>query len=139
MKALSTTILIVVTAVVILVAALVVLTIFGGGMGNVTTLTSFRTQCATQCQMTCKMGGALPPTWDVSVNVEGTTKKCSDVIGGCNSAECGGASITTPGALTGCCKYGNTCIITTQTDCQSKSGGFNVGNYKCQNNNCVPG
>ncbi|MEM5812260.1 MAG: hypothetical protein QXN71_03800 [Candidatus Aenigmatarchaeota archaeon] len=70
MKALSTTILIVVTAVVILVAALVLLTIFGGGIGQVSSLTSFRSQCITQCQMTCKMG-SLPPTWGMTVNVQG--------------------------------------------------------------------
>ena len=70
MKALSTTIIIVVTAVVILVAALVVLTIFSGGIGTVSTLTNFKTQCITQCQLTCKLG-ALPPTWEMSVNVQG--------------------------------------------------------------------
>src|SRR4030042_4908837 len=94
MKALSTTILIVVTAVVILVAALVMLTIFGGGVGTIGTVTSFRSQCATQCQLTCKMGGALPPTWDVEVTVEGGKRKCRE-IGDCSSSLCGSVTTTT--------------------------------------------
>ena len=81
MKALSTSIVIVVTAVVILVAALVILTIFGGGMGTVGTLTSFRTQCITQCQITCKMN-AMPPTWTMAVNVQGVgSRTCKDEVG----------------------------------------------------------
>jgi hypothetical protein len=63
MKALSTTILIVVTAVVILVAALVLLTIFGGGVGTVTEVTKLRSNCITQCTMTCSTMNVMPPTW----------------------------------------------------------------------------
>jgi len=137
MKALSTTILIVVTAVVILVAALVVLTIFGGGIGNVSTLTNVETQCRTQCAVTCKMGG-LPPTWDIKQKVGNDQKSCRDLVGDCSA--CGGTS-TTPGSsdtLTGCCKYGSNCLVTTKPDCDSKGGGFSVGNWKCDNNkNCV--
>lgn len=114
MKALSTTILIVVTAVVILVAALVVLTIFGGGVGSVSTLTSFKTQCATQCQMTCKLGG-VPPTWNVKSTIQGQTKSCHDEFpSDCASAECGSVTTTTTSTTQGCCKYPKTgnCLTT---------------------------
>ena len=93
MKALSTTILIVVTAVVILVAALVMLTIFGGGIGNVSTLTNFESQCRIQCSTTCTIGG-LPPTWTVKQNVGGQQKSCEDVVG--NSCTACGVTTTNP-------------------------------------------
>ena len=88
MKALSETIIIVVTAVVILVAALVILTIFGGGVGNVSTLTNFKSQCLTQCSMTCKMG-ALPPTWTTQVSVGDTKTTCATAVGKDCIACCG--------------------------------------------------
>jgi len=84
MKALSTTILIVVTAIVILVAALVVLTIFGGGIGQVSSLTSFENNCRIQCSTTCQMG-ALPPTWDVQVKVGNDMRTCRSVVADCNA------------------------------------------------------
>jgi len=128
MKALSTSILIVVTAVVILVAALVVLTIFGGGVGTVTTVSSFRSQCATQCQMTCKMGGALPPTWSMEATVGGTRTSCvKEFPSGCGSAECGSVATTTTTTTQGCCRYPNgNCITNPQlinpTSCVSGGG-----------------
>ncbi|RLJ09265.1 MAG: hypothetical protein DRP13_00635 [Candidatus Aenigmatarchaeota archaeon] len=81
MKALSTTILIVVSAVVILIAALVVLTIFGGGMGQVSTLTQFKNNCIIQAKTTCSSFGAMPPTWDLDVSVSGTKTSCSKEVG----------------------------------------------------------
>ena len=81
MKALSTTILIVVSAVVILIAALVVLTIFGGGMGQVSTLTQFRNNCIIQAKTTCSSFGTMPPTWDLDVPVSGTKTSCSEEVG----------------------------------------------------------
>ena len=122
MKALSTTILIVVTAVVILVAALVLLTIFGGGVGTVGTLTSFRTQCATQCSITCKLGG-VPPTWNVPSKIQGESQpSCHDFFtSDCASAECGGTSNTNPGTggcpagTEPCAKQNGACL--SRTDC----------------------
>ena len=84
MKALSTTILIVVSAVVILIAALVVLTIFGGGMGQVSTLTQFRNNCIIQAKTTCSSFGTMPPTWDLDVPVSGTKTSCSKELGVAN-------------------------------------------------------
>ena len=70
MKALSTSIVLVVTVLTVLIVALVVLTIFGGGINQVNTITNFRNNCITQCQITCKMG-ALPPTWNATVKLQG--------------------------------------------------------------------
>lgn len=118
MKALSTTILIVVTAVVILVAALVMLTIFGGGVGTVSTLTSFRTQCATQCSMTCKLG-SVPPTWNVKTTVQGTTQSCHDMFqSDCASTECGGCPTGQPP----CTKANGICM--TPSSCAAYTTGI---------------
>jgi hypothetical protein len=70
MKALSTSIVVVVTVVVVLVVALVVLSIFSGGISQVNTISNFRNNCITQCQITCKMN-AMPPTWNATVKVQG--------------------------------------------------------------------
>ena len=132
MKALSTTILIVVTAVVILVAALVVLTIFGGGVGTVGTLTSFRSQCITQCQLTCKMG-SLPPTWYAMVNVQGIGQtSCSAQVTNLQN-DCGctgtGGNIPTTGAVTcGTAPNCASCITCWKTD----PGGFTRTSYCVQ-------
>jgi len=87
MKALSTTILIVVSAVVILVAALVVLTIFGGGMGQVSTLTKFKNNCLLQAKTSCSSLGTLPPTWDLEVSVGGKVTTCQKETQ-CNDCKC---------------------------------------------------
>jgi hypothetical protein len=76
MKALSTSIVLVVTVLTVLVVALVVLTIFSGGISQVNTITNFRNNCITQCQITCKMG-SLPPTWGAMVKVQGQTTETS--------------------------------------------------------------
>jgi hypothetical protein len=86
MKALSTTILIVVTAIVILVAALVVLTIFGGGIGNVASLSKAESVCRAALETTCSSTGAMPATWYVptmTVTEGGKTemKACSGISG----------------------------------------------------------
>jgi len=114
MKALSTTILIVITAIVILVAALVVLTIFGGGIGNISTLTNFQNQCRIQCAVTCKIDGvSLPPTWKTNVKLsDGTTTNCETAVGN-SCAACGGTP--NPG-LTGGCSGKNV------DDCPKTSG-----------------
>ena len=87
MKGLSTTILIVVSAVVILVAALVVLTIFGGGMGQVSSITQFKNNCKLQAKTTCSSFGTLPPTWELEVMVQGKKTSCKEETN-CNKCEC---------------------------------------------------
>jgi len=84
MKALSTTILIVVSAVVILIAALVVLTIFGGGMGQVTTITQAKNSCCLAAKVSCGSTNAMPSTWSITkMNVEGFDNPvaCNDLPG----------------------------------------------------------
>jgi len=95
MKALSTSIVLVVTVIVVLVVALVVLRIFSGGIGQVNTITNFRNNCITQCQITCKMG-TLPPTWEAEVNVQGytTPQSCGSVTSINDCTGCGGSSTT---------------------------------------------
>ncbi len=122
MKALSTSIVIVVTVLTVLVVALVVLTIFSGGISQVNTITNFRNNCITQCQITCKMG-ALPPTWKAQVKIQGETNtvscddKVEDELNSCGCTETGGttgATCTgTPPLCTGSagckvCTSGNT-------------------------------
>jgi hypothetical protein len=111
MKALSTSIVLVVTVITVLVVALVVLSIFSGGISQVNTITNFKNNCITQCQITCKMG-ALPPTWDAEVNVQGVTGETS-----CR-AQTGIISCTGCGGSTG---SGDTiyCYVKSENDCKS--------------------
>jgi hypothetical protein len=142
MKGLSTSIVIVVTAVVILVAALVILTIFGGGMGSVGTLTNFRTQCIAQCQVTCPLG-SLPPTWTMTVKIQGTDQSCATATGvsGTCGGECGAAPATGGGGATqqtGCCEYAAACVPNVlSTSCTAAGATFRQGNYYCSGNKCV--
>jgi hypothetical protein len=126
MKALSTTILIVVTAIVILVAALVVLTIFGGGIGQVSSLTNFQNQCRIQCAVTCKIDGvSLPPTWKTNIKLsDGTTTNCETAVGN-SCAACGGTSSTTnPPSATDCSTYNGNAAGCTAAKCAMCSGGL---------------
>ena len=124
MKALSTTILIVVSAVVILVAALVVLTIFGGGMGQLSSVTNFKNNCLTQAQVTCKTMGALPPTWKSTVTIteNGQQKQTSCWKETGNSETCQAAvGITTTGGSTNtnCLPQGSVCGSSISQSCCS--------------------
>jgi len=91
MKAMSYTLVIVVSAVVLLVAALVVLTIFGGGVGQVSSIAQAESLCSTQGKTSCMTTGQLPPTWGAkTVKVGNELKSCEEISKGCNScSSCG--------------------------------------------------
>jgi len=111
----NTTLAVVVSAIVILITALVVITIFGGGIGQVGSLTNAKSICETQARSSCLSTGQLPLTWDIpSVSipatggssslvacsdgsVKGSGKKCSDY--GYPTPTSGGGA--TPPATTG--------------------------------------
>jgi len=91
MKAMSYTLVIVVSAVVLLVAALVVLTIFGGGVGQVSSIAQAESLCSTQGKTSCMTTGQLPPTWGAkTVKVGDELKSCKEVSNNCDScSSCG--------------------------------------------------
>ncbi|MBM3303782.1 MAG: hypothetical protein FJY76_01695 [Candidatus Aenigmarchaeota archaeon] len=107
----NTTLAVVVSAIVILIAALVVITIFGGGMGQVGTLTNADSICRTQAASSCRSTGQMPLTWDIpsvsrpksgggtetvpcGLNGLGLAKDCSQ-YGGTSTPTGGGVDLST--------------------------------------------
>jgi hypothetical protein len=126
MKAMSTTLVIVVTAIVILVAAMVVITIFGGGMGQISTIAQAESLCETQAVSTCKSVGQLPPTWDVpTVNVQlGDGRTALRSCRSFGRADCSGLTTpTSPGTGSGSCiGRGQVCGVAIGNCCQGTCG-----------------
>jgi hypothetical protein len=98
MKALSTPLLIVVTAIVLLVVAIVVIMVFIQGVGDANAYVAYKSNCITQCTMSCKIG-SMPPTWGLKAYVPSLGKDTScatetQIDNDCS--KCGGTSATTP-------------------------------------------
>jgi 3',5'-cyclic AMP phosphodiesterase CpdA len=98
----ETTLAVVVSAIVILITALVVITIFGGGVGQVGTLSNSQSICEAQARSSCSATGQMPLAWSTpSVNQPDAEGKnhlvsCSTASNGKNSCSSFGITTTPP-------------------------------------------
>ncbi|MBU0953637.1 MAG: hypothetical protein KKA90_04455 [Nanoarchaeota archaeon] len=103
-RGISQTLWIIVAAIVIMVTALVVLTIFGAGITPVTNLTSAKSSCVAQFEISCVATGTnTPPGWTASTLKlpDGSVTSCSKLT----TCEC----TSTPIGTSGINKYTSSC------------------------------
>ncbi len=79
-KGMSTTLVVAVTAIIILIVALVILTIFGGGIGQVSTIVEARNSCELQGRSSCAGAGSLPITWGFPFKAGDQTTSCYELV-----------------------------------------------------------
>jgi sensor histidine kinase regulating citrate/malate metabolism len=73
-----------IAAIVILIVALVVLTIFGTGIGQMSSITDLQNSCRNQAMSTCRATCELPVGWkEINYRLaDGSTKTCADALSG---------------------------------------------------------